>query len=97
MDKENQQMKLFEFEYTKATGATSNRAVIMFQEPTQNFSGVDVSELDEPDFAAFVSEYRTIKNRQHEEMLELMAKHDLKHNYRQFIPDRMRVQTVELL
>jgi len=84
-------MKLVEFNYTKQDGSKSERAVVMLQEPQRNYAGIDVTQLDESSFASFVDEYRIIKTRQHEEMMQLMARHDLKHNYRQFVPDRMQI------
>mgnify|MGYP006275243021 CR=1 FL=1 len=84
-------MKLVEFNYTKQDGSVSDRAVVMLQEPQRNYAGIDVSQLDESSFASFLDDYRIMKNRQHEEMMQLMAQHDLKHNYRQFVPDRMQI------
>lgn len=82
-------MKLVEFTYTKANGDVSERAVIVTQEPTKLLSGIDVSELPEADFALFTQEMSELKNRQHQEIMDLMNKHDLKHNFRQFTPDKM--------
>jgi hypothetical protein len=53
--------------------------------------------LPEAEFEVFTREMRELKNRQHEEMLELVAKHDLKHNYRQFTPGKMTNVTTELI
>lgn len=82
-------MKFLEFTYTKSNGETSNRAVIITQEPSKLVGGFDVSELSEDSFAAFTVEMRELKNRQHQETLNLLTKHDLKHNYRQFSPEKM--------
>ena len=78
-----------EFKYTKANGDVSERALIVTQEPVKLLAGIDVTELPEAQFAEFTNEYRKIKDRQHQEMLELQAKYDLTHNYRQFTPERM--------
>jgi hypothetical protein len=40
---------------------------------------------------------RELKNRQHEETIQLVAKHDLKHNYRQFTPSKMTNVSIELI
>lgn len=82
-------MKLMEFTYTKANGDVSDRAVVVTQEPTKLLSGIDVSELPEMEFATFIQDMRELKNRQHQEMMDLMEKHDLKHNYRQFSAEKM--------
>ena len=82
-------MKFVEFTYTKANGDVSDRAVIVTQEPTKLMSGIDVSQLPEADFALFTQEMSALKNRQHQEIMDLMEKHDLKHNFRQFTPEKM--------
>lgn len=88
-------MKLVEFNYTKTDGKTSARALVVLQEPSKHLSGIDVSDLDTDSFELFTREIRALKEQQHNQMLDLMAKHDLKHNYRQFLPERMsQVETV---
>ena len=88
-------MKLVEFSYTKANGDTSQRAVLEVLQPSKHFEGIDVSEMDSDAFAEFISEYRAMKNAQHEATMALLAKHDLKHNYRRFLPEQMTVITTE--
>lgn len=88
-------MKLVEFNYTKPTGDVSTRAVIEVQQPSKHFEGIDVSELPEAEFAVFVQEYRELKQAQHEAILQLLHKHDLAHNYRRFVPERMTNTTTE--
>lgn len=88
-------MKLVEFTYTKSDGTTTNRAVIELQQPSQHFEGLDVSELPEVQFAEFVQEYRELLNQQHEAKMALLARHDLKHNYRRFLPKQMSAVTTE--
>jgi hypothetical protein len=90
-------MKLVEFNYTKQDGSQSQRAVMILQEPQRNYAGIDLTQLDESSFALFLDEYRQVKNRQHEEIMQLMARHDLKHNYRQFVPDRMQITETTLV
>lgn len=82
-------MKLVEFTYTKANGDVSQRAVVEVQAPNTNFEGIDISELPEEVYAEFVQEYRTLKNAQYEQTMEVMRKFDISHNYRKFIPSRM--------
>jgi len=86
-----------QFMYTKSNGDTSERALVVTQEPSQLVSGIDVSELPEVEFEQFTREMRKLKNRQHEEMMLLVAKHDLKHNYRQFTPSKMTNVIAELI
>lgn len=88
-------MKLVEFQYTKANGDSSQRAVIELQQPSKHFEGIDVTELPEAEFALFVNEYRQLKQAQHEATLQLLAQHDLQHNYRRFLPEQMTNTTSE--
>lgn len=82
-------MKLLEFNYTKADGTSSSRAVIEVAKPTKNYEGIDVSQMPEADFAAFVQDYRELVNQQYLAKMALINKYDLTHNYRQFVPERM--------
>lgn len=82
-------MKLLEFNYTKADGSVSERAVIELVTPSQFVEGIDVTQMPEDEFALFANEMRELKNAQHEATMALLAKHDLKHNYRRFSPDKM--------
>ena len=82
-------MKLVEFQYTKANGDVSQRAVIEVVQPSKHFEGIDVSQLPQDDFAVFVQEYRELRQAQHDEIMKLLAKHDLTHDYRRFLPERM--------
>lgn len=88
-------MKLIEFTYTKADGSQSSRAVIELQQPSKYMEGLDVTQLTEGEFAVFIEAYRKLKNSQHEATMELLAKYDLKHNYRRFIPENMEAVTTE--
>lgn len=82
-------MKLLEFTYTKPNGDVSERAVIELVQPTDHVEGIDVTQMPEDEFALFADEYRELKNAQHEATMALLAKFDLKHNYRRFVPQRM--------
>lgn len=88
-------MKLVEFVYTKADNTTSNRAVIEMLAPNKCFEGIDISQINQDQLAEFVTEFRALKNEQHNATMLLLAKHDLKHNYRRFIPEQMTNVTVE--
>ena len=88
-------MKLTEFTYTKRSGDVSQRAVLVTQEPNKFLQGIDVSELSEADFAAFVSSMRELQDRQLAERNLILQQYDLKHNFRQFDPQLISNQTVE--
>ena len=82
-------MKLVEFNYTKADGTSSPRAVIEVVQPAQHFEGIDVSQMPEDEFAEFTREYRDLLEQQYNAKISVMQKFDLKHNYRRFIPQKM--------
>jgi alpha-ketoglutarate-dependent taurine dioxygenase len=88
-------MKLIQFTYTKTDGTQSDRAVIELQSPSKFMEGLDVTQMPDDEFADFAQAYRELKNAQHEATMALLAKHDLKHNYRRFIPDNMEAVTTE--
>jgi hypothetical protein len=90
-------MKLLEFSYTKADGSVSDRAVIELVTPTQFVEGIDVTQMPEDEFALFANEMRELKNAQHEATMALLAKHDLKHNYRRFSPKQMSAINTEYI
>lgn len=89
--------RLEEFTYTKANGDTSRRAVIVTSTPSNKVAGYDTTELDNDSFSDFLIEFNALLDRQKQEFAELIAKHDLKHNYRQFIPDNMSDITVSIV
>lgn len=82
-------MKFVEFNYTKADGSVSDRAIIELVTPTKYVEGIDVTKMPESDFAAFTSAMAEMKRAQHEQTMQLLADFDLKHNYRKFIPEQM--------
>ena len=90
-------MKLVEFTYTKANGDVSQRAVVEVVQTSLHFEGIDVTQLGHDELGEFVQEYRLLKNAQHEATMALLAKHDLKHDYRRFTPASMTNITTELI
>lgn len=82
-------MKLIEFVYTKDTGKQSSRAIIELSQPSKFVEGIDISELDTNEFAAFCQEFGELKRKQYEETMQVLTKFDLKHNYRRFDPSKM--------
>lgn len=82
-------MKLIEFTYTKGDGTKSDRAVIELVQPTKYVEGIDVTQMPESEFAEFSRQMSELKQLQHLQTMELLAKFDLKHNYRRFIPEQM--------
>lgn len=77
-------MKLLNFTYTKDTGETSNRVLMPISTPSPNFFGVDLTDLDDEAVVAFALEYEEALNEFKKKAAEILAKHDLTHNYRNF-------------
>ena len=82
-------MNFIEFTYTKSDGSTSKRAVIPLVSPSEHIEGIDVTSLNDNDFADFCREFSALKADQHNQTMEKLAQFDLKHNYRRFIPEQM--------
>lgn len=88
-------MKIAEFTYTKANGDVSQRVAVVEAEPTANFQCLDVSELPDDEFAQFVQEYNKELESWMQAKANLLAKYDLTHSVRQFIPARMTKTSME--
>lgn len=82
-------MQRIEFIYTKPDGKVSERDLLVLSAPNTYYKGLDMSELEEEDKYAFLTEYRELQEKHRKEAQALQAKHDLKYAFRQFIPDRM--------
>lgn len=90
-------MKVAEFKYTKANGITSERTVLVTQEPTKHLSGIDVTEMDDDMYFEYVNEVQSMITRHKEEMIALGTKFDLKHNFRQFIQENITDMSMDSL
>lgn len=90
-------MKVVEFTYTKANGDVSTRAVVETTKPTKFMSGLDISEMSPDNMLEFAKEYNELETKFAEARLALQTKYDIKHNYRQFDPERMTDVTSEFI
>jgi len=90
-------MKIKEFTYTKPNGDVSQRAVIELVSPTEHMEGIDVTELDQDQYAIFIEQLRELEGEMYKRRLELYADFDLQHNYRRFLPQRMTNVTTEFV
>lgn len=82
-------MKLAKFTYTDAKGKTTNRKLLVVAEPSNKFSGIDVSELSDDDTQEFAVAYKAAYDSFIAQLEALKDAWDVKHNYRQFIDNRM--------
>jgi hypothetical protein len=90
-------MKIKEFTYTKPNGDVSQRAVVELVSPTEHMEGIDVTELDQDQYAAFIGQLRELEGEMYKRRLELYADFDLQHNYRRFLPQRKTNVTTEFV
>ena len=90
-------MKIKEFTYTKPNGDVSQRAVVELVSPTEHMEGIDVTELDQDQYAIFIEQLRELEGEMYKRRLELYADFDLQHNYRRFLPQRMTNVTTEFV
>lgn len=82
-------MKLLTFGYTKESGDSSNRTLLVFSAPTDKYAGIDLSELDPEEAQAFVVKANTLRDKYLSDLNILQNSYDLKFRYRQFIPKGM--------
>jgi hypothetical protein len=90
-------MKIKEFTYTKPNGDVSQRAVVELVSPTEHMEGIDVTELDQDQYAIFIEQLRELEGELYKRRLQLYADFDLQHNYRRFLPQRMTNVTTEFV
>lgn len=88
-------MKLVTFKYVKPNGEVSNREVVEVSPASKFFEGYDVSEMSPDTFAQFSVELNTLRDMHKQEMLNLISKFDLVHDYKRFVPERMSEVTQE--
>lgn len=82
-------MKLVTFKYIKPNGEESNREVVEVSPVSKFFEGYDVTSMSPEDFTQFYVELNTLRDLQKQEMLNLISKYDLVHDYKRFVPERM--------
>lgn len=82
-------MKTITFKYTKDNGDVSQRTLVVSTEPVKNVSGVDISELEAVDQAAYVEEVKKAHLIYLEMLSQINEEFDVVRNYRQFKPAGM--------
>lgn len=82
-------MLIYTFDYTKENNKTSRRVLVPFAVPHKHYAGVDVSELSVEDQALYITEVERAKTEYADRLAQLEQKYDLRHRYRQFVPERM--------
>lgn len=88
-------MKIAEFDYTDGKGKQSHRVILINNEPSETYAGVDVTSLSNEDIGMMVTEYNALITEFQYKVEALKTEFDVLHNYRQFLPSRMTNLTVE--
>jgi len=83
-------MKYTEFTYTDAKGKTTNRKVMVIQEPSNKLMGIEVGEMEPEDRVVFMAEYNKIFQQFIEAVNDLKDDFDVTHNLRQFIDTNIK-------
>lgn len=82
-------MKIQSFQYTDDKGKVSFRDFIPIKEPSDNYFGIDVSELGYEDQEDFLKAVEEVQVRRNSEIEALMEKFDIKYKFRTFKASRM--------
>ena len=82
-------MKLAAFNYTDAKNKTTQRVILVTEQPQNKLQGIDVTELDDSEAVSFARQYGRLLDDFRQQVLELQAEFDVTHNFRQFLPERM--------
>ena len=82
-------MKIAKFTYKDLKGKVTEREVLVVSEPTNKLSGIDIGELAAAEQQEFAEAYRQLLSTFVAEVDALKTAWDVKHNYRQFIADKM--------
>lgn len=90
-------MNVLAFTYTKDNGEVSNRVFVPLVSPTDKYFGVDISELDYEDQVFITKELYDLEQEKYKQVRELMAKYDINHSFRTFIPSKMSSISTELV
>lgn len=90
-------MKILNFKYTKAAGKVSQRSFLPINAPTNNYFGIDISELSQEEQADFVINYEKLQLAFLENVEKLMKEFDIATMYRSFIPEKMEDITADEL
>lgn len=78
-------MKIAEFDYVDLKGKESHRVVFLTGAPSNKYSGIDLTKVEEEDAGLFINEYQTLQENFQKEVELLKEKYDVKHNFRQFL------------
>ena len=73
------------FNYTDVKGKTTNRTVLVVQEPDNKLHAIDLSEIDDHNQALFHEQYQVLKDAFLTQVKALQKSFEVQHRYRTFI------------
>ena len=82
-------MKLAKFTYTDAKQKVTQRKVLVQSEPSNKYSGIDVSDVIDADIQYFAHRADAAYTKYLNKLEVLKVDFDIKHNYRQFLVTNM--------
>lgn len=82
-------MTTLSFTYTKASGSTSDRVLVVIKAPNTMYEGLDISELSQEQQGEFITSYESLKVKYLSALDALKSEFDLVHSYRRFDPTKM--------
>lgn len=82
-------MKIKTFNYVRHDGKESKRVLAIYHEPCEHFEGLDISELNELDQAAVISELNKAYDEYTNKLVAICDEYDVNNRYRRFLPHRM--------
>lgn len=82
-------MKFAAFKYTDAKGKITQRKLLVIDQPSNKLTGIDVTELEAAQAQQLAREYDRLLDNFRQSVLELQVDFDVKHNFRQFLHDKI--------
>lgn len=89
-------IEIMEFTYVTEK-KTSKRVFIPLTKPAVNYFGIDITEIsgDDEEVTKLLDELLAIEEERSAKLALVMAKHDVKQNFRNFISEKMQDITTE--
>lgn len=77
------------FDYTDTKGKTTNRTVLVVQEPGNKLHAIDLSEVDQETQALFYEQYQVLKKTFLDQVHSLQKTFEVQHRYRTFLEEKI--------
>lgn len=90
-------MKFIDFEYVDRNNKVSNREALVLNNPTDKMACIDVSELEADEQAQFAAAYNKALEEFQTALMKIYQEYDVVNNYREFVPERMKINFSEYI